>query len=142
MTRFPANESPRRTGLNSSLLAKSSFYLPSFKISSSCCTAPDVYISNQFQTTYVHLGWRGRRCELQFCSCIPVILLLFYTVKGLFLTLIGIKKLLRDHLARMNLARNNQTFKKVKWLILFRIIMYRDCIDQKEAIFKKMLWYI
>jgi hypothetical protein len=34
-------------------------------------------------------------------------------------------------------ARNNQTLKKVEWLILFRIIMYRDCIDQKEAILKK-----
>ncbi len=32
LTRFPANESPRRTGSRSYLSAKSSFYLPAFEI--------------------------------------------------------------------------------------------------------------
>ncbi len=36
LTRFPANESPRRTGFRSSLSAKTSFYLPAFEISRSC----------------------------------------------------------------------------------------------------------
>jgi hypothetical protein len=36
--RFPANESPRRTGLHRSL---SGFYLPAFEISHSCRTASD-----------------------------------------------------------------------------------------------------
>jgi hypothetical protein len=39
LTRFPANESARRTGLHSSLSEKSSFYLPAFEIS--CRTASD-----------------------------------------------------------------------------------------------------
>ncbi len=39
LTRFPANESPRRTCLHSYLSAKSSFYLPAFEISRSCRTA-------------------------------------------------------------------------------------------------------
>ena len=36
--RFPVNESPRRTGLHSSLSEKSSFYLPAFENSRLCCT--------------------------------------------------------------------------------------------------------
>ncbi len=39
-TRFPANESPRRTGLYSSLLVKSSFYLTAFEICRSCHVVP------------------------------------------------------------------------------------------------------
>jgi len=38
-SRFPANESLRRTGLHLSLLAKSSFYLTAFEIFRSCRTA-------------------------------------------------------------------------------------------------------
>jgi hypothetical protein len=40
---FPANESRRRTGLDLSLLAKFSFYLPAFAISYSCRTASVEY---------------------------------------------------------------------------------------------------
>ncbi len=36
LTRFPANESPRRTGLHWYISAKSGFYLPAFEISRSC----------------------------------------------------------------------------------------------------------
>ncbi len=43
MTRFPANESPRRTGFYWSISAKSSFYLPAFEISRSCSTASGVF---------------------------------------------------------------------------------------------------
>ncbi len=39
LTRFPANESPRRTGLHLYISAKSRFYLPAFEISRSCRTA-------------------------------------------------------------------------------------------------------
>jgi hypothetical protein len=39
---FHPNESPRRTGLHSSLSAKSNFYLPAFEISRSCRTASGV----------------------------------------------------------------------------------------------------
>jgi hypothetical protein len=39
LTRFPANESPRRTGLRSFLSVKSGFYLPAFEITRSCRTA-------------------------------------------------------------------------------------------------------
>jgi hypothetical protein len=38
-SRFPANESLRRTGLHLSLSAKSSFYTPAFEIFRSCPTA-------------------------------------------------------------------------------------------------------
>ncbi len=38
-SRFPANESLRRTGLHLSTSTKSSFYLPAFEISRSCRTA-------------------------------------------------------------------------------------------------------
>jgi hypothetical protein len=38
-SRFPANESLRRTGLHLYLSAKSSFYLPAFEICRSCRTA-------------------------------------------------------------------------------------------------------
>jgi hypothetical protein len=38
-SRFPANKSLKRTGLHSSLSAKSRFYLPAFEISRSCRTA-------------------------------------------------------------------------------------------------------
>ena len=41
LTRYPANESPRRTGLHWSISAKTSFYLPAFEISRSCRTASD-----------------------------------------------------------------------------------------------------
>ncbi len=48
MTRFPANESPRRTGLHRSISVKSSFYLPAFEISRSCppplSNPPPLYI--------------------------------------------------------------------------------------------------
>jgi hypothetical protein len=44
LTRFSANESPRRTGLHSSLSAKSSFYLPAFEISRSCRTALELIV--------------------------------------------------------------------------------------------------
>jgi hypothetical protein len=47
LTRFPANESPRRTGLRSSLSAKSSFYLPAFEISRSCRTASEHFCSSR-----------------------------------------------------------------------------------------------
>jgi hypothetical protein len=59
-TRFPANESPRRTGLHSFLSAKSSFYLPALEISRSCRTASGrfcmVYMCtkrNQVRLTHV-----------------------------------------------------------------------------------------
>jgi hypothetical protein len=38
-SRFPANESLRRTGLDRSISAKSSFYPPAFEICRSCLTA-------------------------------------------------------------------------------------------------------
>ncbi len=40
-SRFPANESLRRTGLHLTLSAKSSFHLPAFEISRSCCNASE-----------------------------------------------------------------------------------------------------
>ncbi len=41
LTRYPANESPGRTGLHCSISAKTSFYLPAFEISRSCRTSSD-----------------------------------------------------------------------------------------------------
>ncbi len=41
MTRFPANESPGKTGLHRSISAKTSFYLLAFEISRLCRTASD-----------------------------------------------------------------------------------------------------
>ncbi len=45
-SRFPANESPRRTGLHWSISVKSSFYLPAFEISRSC--PPPLLVSQTF----------------------------------------------------------------------------------------------
>jgi hypothetical protein len=63
LTRFPANESPRRTGLHCSLSAKSSFYLPAFEISRSCRTASGACCCVDPSAGCgirgnLHLGWR------------------------------------------------------------------------------------
>ncbi len=49
LTRFPANESPKRTGLHWCISAKSSFYLPAFEISRSCRTASEQCLLASFK---------------------------------------------------------------------------------------------
>ncbi len=59
LTGFPANESPRRTGLHSSISVKSGFYLPAFEISRSCRTASVHWV---FRTVWILIWSKFRQC--------------------------------------------------------------------------------